>query len=221
MTNTTNPIIIAMDGPAASGKSTVARKVAETLDYLFVNSGEMYRAFTWKVLDSQVDPTDSKQVIALLNQTVFTCGQEKNIGTIAVDGRKLTDSELKNDAINSSVSAIAAVPEVRSRLVEQQRSYGDLNSLAMEGRDIGSVVFPDTPYKFFIDASPEIRAARRSKEGITDSIAARDLADSNRKASPLKIPEGAMVIDSSYLPVEDVVELVLEAIEWKSASLKS
>lgn len=219
MTNSSDPIIIAIDGPAASGKSTVARRVAESLDYLFVNSGEMYRAFTWKVLDQQIDPADVEKVLELLNQTEFTCGQQQNVGTIAVDGQILTEAELKSDAINSSVSAIAAIPEVRSRLVEQQRSYGELNSLVMEGRDIGSVVFPDTPYKFFIDASPEIRAARRSKEGITDSIKARDLADSKRKASPLKVPDGAMQLDSSHIGAEEVVELVLDAIRWKSATL--
>lgn len=216
MTTASNPIIIAIDGPAASGKSTVARRVARALSYLFVNSGEMYRAFTWKVLNSQIDPTDTEKVIDLLHKTDFTCGQEDLVGNIAVDGQFLTDAELKNDAINSSVSAIAAIAEVRAKLVEQQRSYAELNSLVMEGRDIGTVVFPDTQFKFFIDAAPEIRAARRNKEGIEDSIEARDLADSMRTASPLKIASDAMVVDSSYLKADEVVELVLDAIKWKA-----
>lgn len=211
----TNGKIIAIDGPAASGKSTVARRVAAALQCVFVNSGEMYRAFTWWVLHNKIDPQDTEAVIKLLNETTFSTGEENLIGTITVQGQRLDDSQLKNDAINGSVSAIAAIPEVRARLVAEQRGYASFETLVMEGRDIGTVVFPDTPYKFFIDAAPEIRAARRSKEGIADSVEARDLADSMRVASPLKVAKDAMVVDSSYLDIDEVVTLVLDAIEWK------
>ncbi|MDF1752654.1 MAG: (d)CMP kinase [Verrucomicrobiales bacterium] len=211
-----NPLIIAIDGPAASGKSTVARRVARKLECVFVNSGEMYRAFTWWTLHNQVDPNDTVAVVKLLEETQFTCGEEDLVGYVEVQGRRLTEEEMKNDAVNSSVSAIAAIAEVRARLVAEQRAFAAESSLVMEGRDIGTVVFPDTPYKFFIDASPEIRAARRSAEGIEDSIEARDLADSMRTASPLKVATDAMVIDSSFMGVDEVVDLVVDAIQWKS-----
>lgn len=211
-----NPLIIAIDGPAASGKSTVARRVARKLECVFVNSGEMYRAFTWWTLHNQIDPNDTVAVVKLLEETQFTCGEEDLVGYVEVQGRRLTEEEMKNDAVNSSVSAIAAIAEVRARLVAEQRAFAAESSLVMEGRDIGTVVFPDTPYKFFIDASPEIRAARRSAEGIEDSIEARDLADSMRTASPLKVATDAMVIDSSFMGVDEVVDLVVDAIQWKS-----
>lgn len=213
-----SPIIIAIDGPAASGKSTVAREVASRLGVLFVNSGEMYRAFTWWVLHNCVDPEDIQGVIDLLNHTSFSRGEDHGVGTVAVQGRRLSESELKSDRVNGNVSAIAAIPEVRRRLVAEQRCFAEQKSLVMEGRDIGTVVFPDTPYKFFIDAAPEIRAARRRMEGIADSVEGRDLADTMRKTSPLKAAEDAMTIDTSHMEIEEVVNLVVEAIEWKSAA---
>ncbi len=209
------PLIIAIDGPAASGKSTVARHVAQALNCVFVNSGEMYRAFTWWTLHNQVDPGDTDRVITLLDKTQFTCGQEDMVGFVEIQGHRLSMAEMKNDAVNHSVSAVSAIPEVRARLVAEQRAYAGQSSLVMEGRDIGTVVFPDTPYKFFIDADPQIRAARRLAEGITDSVEARDLADSMRTTSPLKAADDAMVIDSSDLEIDDVVDLVVDAIRWR------
>lgn len=213
-----NPVIIAIDGPAASGKSTVARRVARALNCVFVNSGEMYRAFTWWTLHNNVAPADTAAVIDLLEKTTFNCGREELIGFVEVADRRLTEDEMKSDAVNSNVSAIAAIPEVRARLVEEQRAYARRSDLVMEGRDIGSVVFPDTPHKFFIDASPEIRAARRSAEGIKDSIEARDLADSMRAASPLKVADDAMKIDSSDLSPDEVVDIVVDAIRDRLGS---
>lgn len=210
-------IIVAIDGPAASGKSTVARRVARELGCLFVNSGEMYRAFTWWVLHNDIEPEDRQAVIDLLHDTSFTCGEENKVGTIEVQGRRLSEKELRSDQVNGAVSAVAAIPEVRARLVAEQRSFADDSSVVMEGRDIGSVVFRDTPLKFFIDAAPEIRAQRRNAEGITDSVEDRDIADSLRSASPLTVADDAMVVDSSYLSVEEVVQLVVDAIRWKSA----
>lgn len=211
-------LIIAIDGPAASGKSTVARRIAQSMGLVFVNSGEMYRAFTWWVLHNDLDPADTEAVIDLLKETKFESGAEDGIGTISVQGRRLGREELKSDAVNGAVSQISAIPQVRSRLVSEQRAYAEQGSVVMEGRDIGSVVFPDTPFKFFIDAAPEIRAARRKAEGIEDSVEARDLADSMRKSSPLKISSDAMVIDSSHLDIEEVVQLALDAIQWKKAA---
>ena len=207
-----SPLIVAIDGPAASGKSTVARKVAAALGLVFVNSGAMYRAFTWWVLENGIDPGDTAAVLGLLKSTGFECGEEDGTGTIAVGGVRMTRNELAASAVNAGVSLIAAIPEVRERLVAEQRRYASSRGVVMEGRDIGSVVFPDTTHKFYIDASPEVREARRRAEGIVDSIAQRDRIDSSRKASPLVIPDDAMVIDSSELGIDEVVGSVLERI---------
>lgn len=209
------PPIVAIDGPAASGKSTVAKRVASQLGVVFVSSGAMYRAYTWWVLEKGVDPSDTGKVIDLLGSTGFECGDKDGVGTIAVDGRVLAPSEISAGTVNQHVSIIAAIPEVRERLVAEQRSYGAANGLVMEGRDIGSVVFPDTPYKFYIDASPEVRERRRRAEGITDSIAERDRIDSGRAVSPLIIPDDAVVVDSSELSIDEVVGAVVKSIEKK------
>ncbi|MEX2579113.1 MAG: (d)CMP kinase [Verrucomicrobiales bacterium] len=213
--NGTSSLIVAIDGPAASGKSTVARRVASALGVVFVSSGVMYRAFTWWVLEKGIDPAATGEVVELLEATNFECGQEGGTGTVAVDGHFASRAEVSAEAVNKNVSTIAAIPEVRTRLVAEQRAYGRKNGVVMEGRDIGSVVFPDTPFKFYIDASPEVREQRRRAEGIQDSIAARDRTDSSRAASPLLIPPDAVVVDSSHLTVEEVTEQVLEAIDAK------
>lgn len=211
------PLIIAIDGPAASGKSTVAKRIAAELEAVFVNSGAMYRAFTWWVLENQVDPANTDAVVELLEKTQFDSGESDRVGTISVEGRLMTRGELSEERVNSNVSIIASVPEVRERLVAEQRDYASQNSVVMEGRDIGSVVFPDTPFKFYIDASPEVRAQRRRAEGIEDSIAARDRIDSSRKASPLVISEDATVVDSSHMGIDEVVAAVLSVIREKQA----
>ncbi|MCF6314134.1 MAG: (d)CMP kinase [Verrucomicrobiales bacterium] len=201
-------IAIAIDGPAASGKSRVARRVAEDLGYVFVNSGAMYRAFAWQAVQAGIDVTDESQVLTLLADTKFECGECEGVGTVLVNGVDPGEA-LTEDAVNSTVSAIATYPEVRERLVAAQRAYLDHCNVVMEGRDIGTVVFADTPYKFYIDASPEVRAQRRKAQGIVDSIADRDRQDSTRKASPLVAAEGAEVVDSSELDLEQVVSRVL------------
>jgi cytidylate kinase len=207
-----SPLIIAIDGPAASGKSTVAKRVAAALGIVFVNSGAMYRAFTWWVLQNGIDPHDLPAVLELLARTEFNCGEEDGVGTIGVGGVPMTRDELASTAVNAAVSPIAAIPEVRERLVAEQRRYASARGVVMEGRDIGSVVFPETPYKFYIDASPEVREQRRRAEGIDDSIAKRDRIDSSRKVSPLVVSGDALVVDSSHLTAEEVVAAVLAAI---------
>lgn len=212
MSKEQSSLVVAIDGPAASGKSTVAKRVAAELGLVFVNSGAMYRAFTWWVLERGLDPADSKTVAGLLRDTQFDAGEEEGVGTISVDGHLMTTEELKDSRVNEAVSLIAKVPEVRARLVEEQRAYQNGAGVVMEGRDIGSVVFPETPHKFYIDASPEVREQRRRAEGIVDSIAARDRIDSSRKASPLVVPEDATLIDSSHLSADEVVSRVLAQI---------
>jgi cytidylate kinase len=210
-------IAVAIDGPAASGKSTVAKTLAKRLGLIMVNTGAMYRAVAWATIQHAVDPTDSVAVIGLLDRVTFSCGVENNLSTVLVDGVDPGDA-LRQDAVNSRVSKVAAIPEVRELLVSMQRDYLELGSVVMEGRDIGSVVFPDTPFKMYIDASEEVRRKRRAAEGIIDDPTARDKEDSKRKSSPLVIAEGAVVIDSSEMDVEQVVQAALTVLRERGAS---
>ncbi len=202
---------VAIDGPAASGKSTVAKRLASSLGLVMVNSGAMYRAVTWELLRGGLDPGDSAAVVQALAEMDIICGIQDGLSTIAVNGRQL-GAELRAPEVNNNVSKVASVPEVRECLVAMQRDYLQDTDVVMEGRDIGSVVFPDTPFKIYIDASEEVRAARRSKDGEADAVAARDAQDSQRKVSPLKISEGAIVIDSSDLTIEGTVAAAREAL---------
>jgi len=211
-----NHIAVAIDGPAASGKSTVAKTLAKKLGLIMVNTGAMYRAVAWATIQKGVDPDDTEAVVSMLDDVVFSCGVEEGLSTVLVDDFYPGD-ELRQDAVNQRVSRVAAIPEVRALLVKKQREYLQLGSLVMEGRDIGSVVFPDTPFKIYIDASEEVRLARRSAEGLDDAVAKRDAEDSNRKVSPLKVADGAVVIDSSEMNIEQVVDAVLEVLKEKGA----
>ena len=202
---------VAIDGPAASGKSTVARRLAKRLNLIMVNSGAMYRAIAWATIQRGVDASDPEAVVALLDQIKITCGVSDGQSTILIDGLDPGDA-LREDQVNGRVSKVAAVPEVRDLLVAKQREYLELGSLVMEGRDIGSVVFPDTPYKLYIDASEEVRMARRSAEGLTDVVSKRDAEDSKRKTSPLVVADGAAVIDSSEMDIDEVVETALDQL---------
>ena len=177
----------------------------------------MYRAFAWQVIQSGVNSADTRAVLELLEKTQFECGKQHGIGTVLVNGVD-PGEELTSDAVNSTVSTVAAYPEVRDRLVAVQRAYRDRDDVVMEGRDIGSVVFADTPYKFYIDASPEVREQRRRDQGIEDSISDRDRQDSTRKVSPLVAAEGAVVVDSTDMNLEEVVEQVLTSLRDQGLS---
>ncbi len=196
--------VIAIDGPAASGKSSVSRRLSSRLGYLHVNSGIMYRALTWSVLRSGIQTGDSGAVVNHLDGLDICCGISGEEATLTVDGID-PGSELKSSEVNTGVSTVSKIPEVRDVLVAKQREYLDVADIVMEGRDIGSVVFPETPYKFYIDASAEIRAKRRMDEGIEDNLAERDAVDSGRETSPLVIAENAVVIDTSEMTLEEVL----------------
>ena len=202
---------IAIDGPAASGKSTVARELAARLGLIMVNSGEMYRAVTLAVLDAGVAPEDQALVAALAETLELGCTVEDGCTRVQIAGKHPGDA-LRSDEVNAAVSRVAAVPEVRDLLVSVQRGLLAQGDLVMEGRDIGSVVFPTTPYKIYIEASQEVRRQRRAAEGQVDEVAARDRQDSERKASPLVVAEGAAVIDSSELNIEQVVDAVITVL---------
>lgn len=200
--------VIAIDGPAASGKSSVSRVLAEKLGAIFVNSGAMYRAVTWAALTAELDPTDVPRIASWVAQLEIVCGAADGLSTIRIDGHD-PEPHLREPRINAAVSAIATVPEVRRILVEKLRNYALLGNVVMEGRDIGSVVFPHTPHKFYVDASEAVRAQRRSAQGETDAIAKRDQQDSARTTAPLKVAAGAVVIDSSEMTLTQVIDTIL------------
>jgi cytidylate kinase len=202
---------IAIDGPAASGKSTVALRLAEQLGLIMVNSGAMYRAITWKTLSENISPQDADAVRALLERIDIHCGDNGITSSIAIDGHELHD-ELRSEDVNRNVSTISAIPAVRDRLIGLQRAYLTRTSVVMEGRDIGSVVFPDTPFKIYIDAAEHIRAARRGNDGEVDTIAKRDAADASRATAPLVIAPGATVLDSTELTIDEVVQASLDIL---------
>ena len=212
------PKVIAIDGPAASGKSSVARALARRIGWLYVNSGAMYRAVTWLAVSHGVPCEDAGKVLGLLDTTEFACGIRDGESTILLDGAD-PDLHLTEPAVNANVSAIASIPEVRRILVEKQRTFAEANDIVMEGRDIGSVVFPETPYKFYIDASPEVRARRRASQGLADTIAARDKIDTTRRTSPLVIAEDAHVVDSSNLTIDGVVGEIVGRLKMKGLAL--
>lgn len=218
--NPTSPqhFAIAIDGPAASGKSTLARLLARHLGLIMVNSGAMYRAITWKALSEHIDPHDTAAVSALLDRISIDCGSDGIMSTIAIDGVD-PGEELRSEAVNANVSAISAIPAVRAKLISLQRDYLRHSSIVMEGRDIGSVVFPDTPYKLYIDAAEHVRAARRGNDGEVDSIAKRDAADSNRKTAPLIVAEGATVLDNSDHTIESGLEAALEILKQQGLAI--
>lgn len=202
---------VAIDGPAASGKSTLARRIAERLGLVMVNSGAMYRAITWKVLREGIDPRDTAAVTALLGRMAIDCGHNGRESTIAIDGVD-PGAELRGEQVNAHVSAVAAIPRVRERLIHLQRGYLERASVVMEGRDIGSVVFPETPFKIYVDAAEHVRAARRGDEGVVDSIARRDAADSKRATAPLVVAPGAVVLDTTDLTIDAAVQAAIDIL---------
>ncbi len=212
-------IIIAIDGPAASGKSSVARALARQLDIAYINTGAMYRAVTWYALRSSVASSDAEAVNSLLARAEFTCGIDgQNESTFLINGLD-PSAELLSEGVNDHVSHLAAIPEVRRLLVALQRGYATERDVVMEGRDIGSAVFPETRFKFYIDASAEVRALRRARQGVQDPILQRDRIDSSRRASPLVIAEDAHVIDSSNLTIDGVVGEIVGRLKQKNLAI--
>ena len=220
MSSTSSHFAVAIDGPAASGKSTLAKKLAQRLGLVMVNSGAMYRAITWKALQEGISPQDSAAVVTLLNRVDIECGVSDGGSTISIDGVDPGD-ELRSEAVNANVSAISAIPEVREKLVDLQRQYLRHHSVVMEGRDIGSVVFPDTPFKIYVDAAEHVRAARRSDVGEVDSVAQRDAADSGRDIAPLVVPEGATILDTSDHTIESGLDEAINILRRQGLPLEA
>jgi CMP/dCMP kinase len=206
--------VIAIDGPAASGKSSVARELARRLGFVYVNSGAMYRAVTWFVLENNVAPDDANAVVDLIEGAGIHCEIAENESRIRIDDVDPTP-HLRQDRVNNAVSRVSSIPRVREILVAKMRECARDRDIVIEGRDIGSVVFPDSEFKFYIDASPEVRSRRRAAEGLTDQIRARDQADSSRETSPLVIAKDAEFIDTSHMSIKEVVDLIVRRLREK------
>ncbi len=212
-------MVIAVDGPGGVGKSTVANRVAEAVGLPHLDTGSTYRAAGLVALRSGTPLDDGTAVLAAIESVDIQIVE----GTVSIDGVDVTQA-LRTDEVTKASSAVATHPDVRSRIVALQRSWVEDHggSAVVEGRDIGTVVFPDAPVKIYLTARPEVRAARRSgdaeagnksTEQIAAELAARDHTDSSRKASPLRPADDADIIDTSDLSIDEVVRVVLELVE--------
>ena len=200
--------VIAIDGPAASGKSSVARELARQLRFIYVNSGAIYRAITWHILQNGIDPEDGDCIEKALRLAAISGALEDNESRVLINGADPGD-HLRDDCVNESVARVSQFPVVRQIVSEKLHEHAQTHDLIVEGRDIGSVVFPNTPYKFYVDASPAVRLQRRAAQGGRDEIALRDRADSLRPVSPLVIAKDANVIDTSHLTIQQVISEIV------------
>jgi CMP/dCMP kinase len=207
-------IVIAIDGTSASGKSTNARLVAQALGFIYVDTGAMYRTLAWYCLQKQVDVRDAKAVASSCRRWKTTLECVEQSVRLLVDGY-YPAREIRTAAVSEAVPQVAAVPQVRRWMKEKQRECVRFGNLVMEGRDIGTNVFPETEFKFYLDASLHERAKRRAAEGVQENLAARDQRDSQRAAAPLMIPLGALVINNSELTPEQTSALILERVRAK------
>jgi len=196
--------VIAIDGPAASGKSSVAQQLARRLGFVYVNSGAIYRAITWHLLQNGIHLETPDQIRVALADTHLTSRLQGNESRILIDDLD-PGEQLRDDRVNKSVARVSQFPVVRQIVSKRLHDQSRDQDLIVEGRDIGSVVFPNTPYKFYLDASPEVRRHRRAAQGERDEIAVRDRADSSRLVSPLVVAKDAHVIDTSRLTIQQVI----------------
>jgi cytidylate kinase len=212
-------VVVAMDGPSGSGKSSTARGVAVRLGLRYLDTGAQFRAMTLWMLDHGVDTADRAAVAARCGEPVIESGTDPAAPTIRLDGRDVA-REIRSTRVTSHVSAVAAVPEVRQRILQLQRQIIGDGGIVVEGRDIGSVVAPDAPVKVFLTADAAARAARRTAENGSGSVEAtrsdllrRDAIDSGRSAAPLVMPEGAVHIDTTTHTLDQVVGRVVGLVE--------
>lgn len=210
------PLVVAIDGPSGSGKSSTSRGVADRLKLDYLDTGAMYRAMTWALMQRGVDLDDPDAIAAAAGDVRLESGTDPLDPTIRADGTDVA-SPIRSDTVTSLVSAVASVPRVRELLVAmQQAAIGESDGIVVEGRDIGSTVAPDAPVKIYLVADPAARAARRAAEtGAADTaatavdLARRDRIDSTRATSPLVQSEGAVVVDGTHLTLDEVIDTIV------------
>ena len=216
-------IVVAIDGPAGAGKSAVARKVAGRLSLLYIDSGAMYRAVAWKALDGGVDRSDEEAVTRMASDMKIELKLTAASTRVFVDGKEIT-SFIRTPEVTDVSSKISTIEEVRRILVRRQQALGRETGVVMEGRDIGTVVFPDSRYKFYLDASIHERARRRKLDleqagydvdldKLEREVAERDERDSTRSASPLRKVDDATLIDTTDMSIEEVVDAIADRVE--------
>ena len=214
-------MIIAIDGPSGSGKSTLGRLVARALKLLYIDTGSMYRAVALAVIDAEVDPNDKEAVVNLANEVEIDLEGDPDSLSVLLNGRDVTEL-IRTEKVTEMSSVVSTIPGVRRAMVERQRAIGKRGAV-LNGRDIGTVVFPDADFKFYLDAAPETRAERRYSEdqlkGSTTTLAEtladmkeRDRRDSSRLDSPLKIADDAVVIDSTGKGIDEVLAEMLDRV---------
>lgn len=218
-----NGLIIAIDGPAGSGKSTLAKQLAKRLGYLYIDTGAMYRALTWKAITKRIQLTDEKRLKKMAGETQLDIKVDNDKVRVTVDGRDVSE-EIRTPLISNNVSTVAKLQGVRECMVQLQRRVGEKGGVVLEGRDIGTVVFPDAEVKLYIEADLEERARRRQQdmkengvelalEKIKQDLRRRDDVDQTRKVSPLKPAIDAHIINSTSLSIEGKTELAFKIIQ--------
>ena len=208
------PIVIALDGTSASGKSTNAKRVAKALGYAYVDTGAMYRSLAWHCLEKDVDLGDDNAIASLCRRWKTELKNDDGHIRLYVDGY-FPEKEIRTAETSAAVPVVAAVPAVRKWMKAKQRECIKFGDLVMEGRDIGSNVFPDTDFKFYLDASLDERSKRRAADGVDENLAERDKQDSQRAAAPLMIPLGAKVINNSEMTAEETSALIIGEVQEK------
>lgn len=217
-----NGLIIAIDGPSGAGKSTVARLLAERLGYIYIDTGAMYRSLGWKAKQERIDPADEESLADLCARTEVTIKKDNSDPRFYVDGFDVT-GEIRSPDMGMMASAVSKSPAVRARLLTLQRALGSNGGVVMDGRDIGTVVFPDADWKFFLEATTEERGRRRYRElkekgldvdlvQITKEIKDRDEQDSGRALAPLRKADDALLIDSSLLSIDEVIDRMVSSM---------
>jgi len=217
-------MIIAIDGPAGSGKSTIAKIVAQKLRFRYIDTGSMYRSVAWKSLQKKITLGDEDAVANIARETKIELVPRENGQSVFIDGEDIT-SQLKEETISRGAAIVAAQPAIREIMTAKQRELGKQGEVVMDGRDIGTVVFPQADKKFFMDADPEERGRRRFTElkdkkqianadlaTIIEQVKQRDHEDRNRKIAPLKKAEDAILIDTTHLSIDEVVEQIMKTI---------